>query len=108
MTRADPKRCCKPSVARKTPPFTPTSSPRINTRSSAAISWASARLMAWMSASSGMLVGLAAHLLPLRGKLGRQPGVEMIEHRLRRLGLHGEIFVAGGLDPAPALPHHPP
>ena len=28
ITRSAPKRFCKPSVARKTPPFTPTSSPK--------------------------------------------------------------------------------
>src|SRR5215470_5281020 len=103
MTRVDPKRCCKPSVARKTPPLTPTSSPRTRTRSSTAISCASARLTAWMRERSGMIAGSLDHLIALRCELERQLGIKMIEHRLRRLGLQGEVFFDGGLHLAGAL-----
>src|SRR3954466_14121885 len=47
VTRAAPKRACRPSVTRNTPPLRPTSSPRTTTRGSFSISWVRARLMAW-------------------------------------------------------------
>ncbi len=49
ITRSGPKRCCSPAVARNTPPFTPTSSPRTMTLSSCSISQASAMVTASMS-----------------------------------------------------------
>src|SRR5579885_3903747 len=98
ITRDGPKRCCSPSVARKTPPLTPTSSPRTRTRSSAAISCARARFTAWTRESSGMVAVLGHHLLPLLRQLHRQLLEEMVEHRGRGLGRHGEIGVDRGVD----------
>src|SRR3990172_8074677 len=49
ITRSDPNRAHSPSVARKTPPFFPMSSPRRTTRGSRSISRASASWIAWTS-----------------------------------------------------------
>src|SRR5262245_60178770 len=46
-TRCAPKRACRPSVARKTPPSWPTSWPITTTRGSLSSAWPSARLIAW-------------------------------------------------------------
>src|SRR4051812_28580761 len=46
ITRSAPNSSCRPLVALKTPPITPTSSPRMNTRSSRRISSASALVIA--------------------------------------------------------------
>merc|ERR1712096_12330 len=47
-TRASPNSFCRPSVARNTPPFTPTSSPKTRTFSSFLSSVAIASVIAWI------------------------------------------------------------
>src|SRR5229473_6247497 len=82
ITRSGPKRCCRETVARNTPPFTPTSSPSTITFGSSSIARASARLTASTSVDSGMGAPLQRVAL---GSVG--PGkfrIEVIEHRLRR------------------------
>src|SRR5262249_53568327 len=80
ITRSAPKRCCSPTVARKTPPLTPTSSPSTTTLASSSMARANARLIASTSVSSG----ISTELRSLARVTSRQLGVEMIEHRLRR------------------------
>src|SRR5271169_383037 len=79
-TRSTPKRCCKPAVARKTPPLTPTSSPKTTTLGSSARARASAKLIASTSVTSGILV---LDFLTLAGIGARQSGIEMVEHGFR-------------------------
>src|SRR5262245_33220513 len=95
-TRSAPKRCCRPTVARKTPPLTPTSSPRTTTLTSSSMARASARLMASTSVSSG--IGISAELRPLAGVGSRQFGVEVIEYRLRRARRGRQIALDRCLD----------
>src|SRR5262245_7460508 len=80
-TRSAPKRCCKPAVARKTPPLTPTSSPKTTTSGSSASARASAKLIASTSVASGIEI---LDFLALADIGTGQPGIEMIEHGLRR------------------------
>src|SRR5256885_317962 len=47
ITRCEPNLRCRSSVTRKTPPSTPTSSPRMTTSGSRSISWKSARFSAF-------------------------------------------------------------
>src|SRR5215467_3970423 len=82
ITRSEPKRCCSPTVARKTPPFTPTSSPSTTTLESSSMARASARLTASTNVTSG--IRASGELRPLAGIGAREFGVEMVEHRLRR------------------------
>src|SRR5690348_7513791 len=82
-TRSGPKRCCRPAVARNTPPLMPTSSPMTTTRSSSSIARASARLMPSTSVMFDIALRLLAELGGLPGVLARQPRVEMLEHLLR-------------------------
>src|SRR6516165_11775145 len=77
-TRSDPKRFCKPTVARKTPPSTPTSSPSTTTLGSSSIARASARLMASTKVASAIV--LSGEFTALRGIGLGQLGIEMIEH----------------------------
>src|SRR5205823_10292588 len=102
-TRSGPNFCCSPTVARKTPPFTPTSSPSTQTLSSCAISHASARLTASTRLISAKLSLSPA--LPQRGgrrrggtlrfERRRQRRVQVLEHVLG-LG-RGRRFVRGDL-----------
>src|SRR5262245_61505304 len=81
ITRSGPKRCCSPTVARKTPPLTPTSSPRTTTFESSCMARASAMLMASTKVTSGMR--RAFDFIAL-GDIGlRQLGVEVVEHGFR-------------------------
>src|SRR5262249_34079800 len=80
ITRSAPNRCCNPTVARKTPPLTPTSSPSTTTLASSSMARASARLTASTNVTSG--IRASAELRPLAGIGSRQFGVEMVEHRL--------------------------
>ena len=82
ITRSGPKRFCRPTVARKTPPLTPTSSPSTTTFGSSCMARASARLTASTSVTSAM--GGTLQLVALGGVDVRQLGVEVIEHGLRR------------------------
>src|SRR5437660_10725755 len=81
-TRSGPKRCCRPAVARNTPPLTPTSSPIMKTRSSSSMARASARLMPSTSVMFDIALRLLGELGGLPGVLARQPRVEMLEHLL--------------------------
>src|SRR6266516_6884072 len=82
ITRSAPNRCCSSTVARKTPPLTPTSSPSTTTLASSSMARASARLTASTNVTSG--IGASGELRPLAGIGAREFGVEMVEHRLRR------------------------
>src|SRR5665213_2679219 len=70
-TRAAPKRSNKPSVARKTPPSLPTSSPRTRTCSSRAISSASASRTASITVSSR--IGVLRHRRWIAERLRLRP-----------------------------------
>src|SRR5262249_56304581 len=96
ITGPAPKRCCRPTVARNTPPLIPTSSPRTTTLASSSMARASARLIASTSVSSD--IALSAELRPLAGVGSRQLGVEMIEHRLRRARRGRQIALDRRLD----------
>src|SRR5262249_9252440 len=82
ITRSAPNRCRSPTVARKTPPLTPPPSPRPPPLAASSMARASARLTASTNVTSG--IGASAELRPLAGIGGREFGVEMVEHRLRR------------------------
>src|SRR5437879_1214059 len=101
-----------PSVQRKTPPFRPTSSPRITTRSSRRISSRSALLIAWTIVIAGisrprrvvLLVRIFAHLAAreasehLRVVLERQQIRVLVEPVLVvRLEFHGPDEVVDDL-----------
>src|ERR1700751_704778 len=77
-TRSDPKRFCKPAVARKTPPSTPTSSPSTTTLGSSSIARPSARLTASTNVASTIV--RSRELTALRGIDLGQVGIEVIEH----------------------------
>src|SRR6516162_654640 len=91
-TRSPPKRRCKPAVARKTPPLTPTSSPKTTTSGSSASARASAKLIASTSVTSGIEV---LDFLTLAGIGAWQSGVEMVEHRFRRTRTGRQIVLDG-------------
>src|SRR5215472_9276593 len=94
-TREGPKRLSRPSVARKTPPLTPTSSPSTSTRASISMARASAMLTAWTSVASATAVGPLHRLAALLRELRRQRRVEIVEDRRWRLRRHGHILVDG-------------
>src|SRR5262249_61338483 len=96
ITRSAPNRCCSPTVARKTPPLTPTSSPSTTTLASSSMARASARLTASTSVTSG--IGASAELRPLAGIGPREFGVEMVEHRLWRAWRGRQIALDRRLD----------
>src|SRR5260221_13026490 len=96
ITRSAPNRCCRPTVARKTPPLTPTSSPSTTTLASSSMARASARLIASTSVTSG--IGASAELRPLAGIGSREFGVEMVEHRLWRARRGRQIALDRRLD----------
>ena len=81
-TRSAPKRACRPSVTRNTPPFTPTSSPRTSTRSSSSMARPRARLSAWTSVISA-ISGVPERLVPLVSQIRGQRLVHVVERRLR-------------------------
>src|SRR6516165_4266778 len=109
MTRQDPKRCCKPAVARNTPPLTPTSSPSTTTFGSSSMARASARVIASTNVTSGIGAGLK--LVALSQVHLWKLGIEVIEHGFRPpwsgceivldrridalLALGGELFLVG-------------
>src|SRR5205085_9952069 len=108
-TRSAPKRSISPSVARKTPPLRPTSSPSTRTRSSSASATPSASLMASTRVRLGMRLLLVAGRLHVRPQLaalglqdGRRRAVDVVEYgfgRRHRLGQRG------GDDAGHALAH---
>src|SRR5881628_378636 len=111
MTRWEPNFRCKSSVTRKTPPSTPTSSPRTSTSASRSIAWKRARLSALTMFSLGIASAPRQPLAPHRGgarrrhrrvaparrggrltrrhllalglEVRRQLGVHVVEHRER-------------------------
>src|SRR5947207_4738303 len=91
-TRSAPKRCCKPAVARNTPPLTPTSSPKTTTSGSSTSARASAKLIASTSVTSGIGV---LDFPTLTGIGAWQSGVEMVEHRFRRTRAGRQIALDG-------------
>src|SRR5436190_7125721 len=95
-TRAEPKRCCRPAVARNTPPFAPTSSPSTTTLSSASSSCASACVTASTSVIS--LMARASHRVALLMQRRRQLREQMLEHRLGWARRYGEELGDGLLD----------
>src|SRR5215472_6165297 len=76
-TRASPNLACRPSVARNTPPFRPTSSPSTHTRSSRSISSASAS----RTPSIRVLTAISARL---REHMPLEVGRVRLRRRLRR------------------------
>src|SRR5512147_34282 len=107
MTRSAPKRACKPTVARNTPPFTPTSSPRTTTSGSRAISPATARLTASTRLTSAMSIVAAARkasrFVALRFEHRRQGRVEAVEHGVGTRRRNREIIVDRAIDPIAAF-----
>src|SRR5271167_397577 len=100
-TRSAPKRSSRPSVARKTPPSAPTSSPTTRTEGSSAIARARARLTAWTSVISGIAASLPRQLercLALVGEFFGQRLVGEIENRFEPLRRRGEIGLRRSLD----------
>src|SRR3984893_10961810 len=100
-TRSDPKRSCSPTVARKTPPLTPTSSPSTTTLGSSCIARASARLMASTNVTSDIV--LSREFTPLRDIGLGQLAIEMIEHGFRPAWLRCQIAFDRRLDAFMAL-----
>src|SRR5213079_1853440 len=72
ITRCEPNLRWRSSVTRKTPPSTPTSSPRISTSGSRSISWRSARLRAFTMVSLGGVT--CGFFLPPREALAAHGG----------------------------------
>src|SRR5215204_3500528 len=100
ITRSGPKRCCRATVARNTPPLTPTSCPSTTTLGSSSRARARARLTASTSVISG--IG-CPHLLALGHADAGQHGIEMVEHRLRRTQSGCQITLDRRLDALLAL-----
>src|ERR1043166_5542905 len=96
ITRSGPKRCCSPTVARNTPPLTPTSSPSTTTSGSSSMARASAMLTASTSVASG--IGASRQLAAVAGVNGRQFRIEVVEHGLRRARRRREIALDRGVD----------
>src|SRR5690606_34571425 len=97
-TRNAPKRSCRPTVARNTPPLMPTSSPSTTTSGSSASARASARLMPSTSVTLGMLrlvprtAAIAARGGLLRGERGRWMCEQVCE---QLVGTHGRAVLVG-------------
>src|SRR5947199_781303 len=96
-TRSAPKRCCSPAVARKTPPFAPTSSPSTTTLSSSAMARPRARFTASTSVSSA--TGTLLQLSALRGVNLRQFRIEVVEHGRRTARRGRQIALDRGFHP---------
>src|SRR5512144_1689824 len=87
ITRSGPNRRSNPSVARKTPPSRPTSSPRTQTDGSRAISVASASLTALISVTSAIASPLPGEQgVALLGEVPRNLRVDILEHTGRGHG----------------------
>src|SRR5690606_38126217 len=97
-TRSGPNCCCRPAVARNTPPLTPTSSPSTTTLSSWRLAYASAWVIASIRVMGVFFCSAIALLtgnggIALRGQVGGQLRVQVIEHRFHRLDLRLEVGV---------------
>src|SRR5579863_3018354 len=103
ITRLAPNFCCRPAVARNTPPLTPTSSPSTTTDGSRAISWARAmvtpsiRVICGIVSGSGLAAVGGERLRALAFQVERQFGVGVIEHRAQRLRLDFEVGIDLGV-----------
>src|SRR5512143_2374801 len=87
ITRSGPNRRSNPSVARKTPPSRPTSSPRTQTDGSRAISVASASLIALISVTSAIASPLPGEQgIALLCEMPGNSGVDILEHAGQRNG----------------------
>src|SRR6185369_13590187 len=90
------------TVARNTPPFTPTSSPSTTTRSSCAISQASAIVTASTSATLAMTVlartGVGDADLTLLDERVGELRVHVVEHALRRRWRRVRVGLYLGVD----------
>src|SRR6476620_7773776 len=95
-TRLTPKRCCNPTVARNTPPLTPTSSPKTTTLGSSANARASAKLIDSTSVTSGILV---LNLLTLAGVDTGQLGIQIVEHGFGCARRDFQVPFDGRVDP---------
>src|SRR5947208_12819863 len=100
-TRSGPKRVCSPTVARKTPPLMPTSSPSTTTSGSSSIARASARLTASTNVTSA--IALSRELAALRDISLGQIGIEMIEHGFGSARLRCQVAFDRRLDALMAL-----
>src|SRR6516162_10227138 len=100
-TRSGPKRFCRPTVARKTPPFMPTSSPSTTTLGSSSIARDNARLTASTKVISGIL--LSREFTALRGIGLRQIGIEVVEHGFAPARCGGQIVLDRHFDALIAL-----
>src|SRR5262249_3917059 len=103
MTRSGPKRCCSPTVARNTPPFTPTSSPSTITFGSSCIPRASAVLTASTSGDSGIGGPLQLDAL-WNVDLGKF-SIEVIEQGLGCPWLYRQVPLHRRVDALLALAH---
>src|SRR5512135_484496 len=117
ITRSDPNRRSNPSVARKTPPPRPTSSPRTQTDGSRAISVASASLIALISVASAIASPLPREQgIALLGEVPRDFRVDILEHAgkrngggsLRRLDRGAHVLLRLGLLRGRVLEQTPP
>ncbi len=120
-TRSAPKRCCRPSVARNTPPDLPTSSPSTITRSSRSISSPRAEQIASTMLNVGHRRAPSLEQLgPLGGEARRILGPDVVEQQRRvgrpdrrhlgdgavdLRGAPGRGCVFGGVVPAPGGAH---
>src|SRR5512144_3102500 len=108
ITRSGPNFSHSPSVARKTPPFFPTSSPRTTTRGSRSISPAMASRTAWTSVIVAMASSLTAgQPCPLLGEVPGHFGVHILDKRLLRDGRGRLACPHRPGDLVPRLPGHP-
>src|SRR5579875_253448 len=96
ITRSGPKRFCSPTVARKTPPLTPTSSPSTTTLGSSSMARASARLTASTSVTSG--TGQLLEFIALARIDMRDLGIEMVKHGFGRARACRQIALDGCCD----------
>src|SRR5690606_31774438 len=78
-TRSLPKRRCRPSLARNTPPLTPTSSPNSTTPGSSSRALARARLTASTRVISATALSPRQRLIPLPAQRLRQGFIEVVE-----------------------------
>src|SRR5690554_2013016 len=112
ITRRKPKRSCRPTVARNTPPLAPTSSPSTTTSGSSAMARCSARLIA-----STMQTGLRSVMGRLsQGSCPNQQFIALLPVALRQLGkqvVKGGARISlrqtaeclhGGIDPLAEVP----
>src|SRR5690348_16012038 len=105
-TRSSPNFSCRPTVARNTPPLTPTSSPSTTTESSCCISYASA----WVTASIRVMAAMSVRSffqrerkVALLFQVRRDLGEGVVEHRGHRLHLAFEIGIHFVVHPLVAL-----